>query len=56
MGLFLGGLIFGRFFIHQIPGLIFGWAYFRVGLFSGNYQKPQETMATAETAATSEYS
>ena len=29
MGLFSGGLIFGRFFVHQIPGLIFGWAYFR---------------------------
>ena len=37
MGLFSGGLIFGRFFVHQILGLIFGWAYFRVGLFSGNY-------------------
>ena len=39
MGLFSGGLIFGRFFVHQILGLIFGWAYFRVGLFLGNYCK-----------------
>jgi len=37
MGLFSGGLIFGRFSVHQTPGLIFGLAYFRVGLFSGNY-------------------
>ena len=37
MGLFSGGLIFGSFFVHRILGLIFGWAYFRVGLLSGNY-------------------
>ena len=32
-------LIFGKFFFHQIPGLIFGWAYFQVGLFSVNYRR-----------------
>ena len=37
MGLFSGGLIVGSFFVHWILGLIFGWAYFRVGLLSGNY-------------------
>ena len=37
MGLFSGGLIFGSFFVHRIIGLIFGWAYFWVGLLSGNY-------------------